>query len=150
MQQEPRKGYHRGSSTTRKGQTAMQESAQSAASCQPATSLSLLDPLPNIIPACGISLLAGAPNVGKTALMASIARWFRDNRPIFGHQPSFVPAIGVINADRGWGRGSGVWFERVGFVEVRYYSMADDPAFDPRSLRRKFERTARLIEMIDK
>ena len=56
-----------------------------------------IDPIPRIIPAYGISLLAGAPNVGKTALLASMARSFRDNRLIFGHQPSVVPAIGVIN-----------------------------------------------------
>ena len=128
----------------------MSQGAQSPPTCQLATGSAYVDPLPNIIPAGGISLLAGAPNVGKTALMASIARWFRDGLPIFGHQPSPLSAIGVINADRGWARGAGVWFERAGFPEVKYYSMADDPAFDPRSLRRKFERTQRLLDMIDK
>src|SRR5262245_46438530 len=109
-----------------------------------------LDPLPNIIPAHGISLLAGAPNVGKTALLASLALAFRDGRPIFGHQPSHIPAIGVINADRSWARGAGVWFRRAGFPDVRYYSMADDPHFDPRTLRRRFERSQRLIDFTDK
>jgi hypothetical protein len=109
-----------------------------------------LDPLPNLIPSLGITLLSGAPNVGKTALLAGIARDFRDNRSIFGHQPSKLPVIGVICADRGWGRGAGVWFGRVGYADVRYYSMADDPSFNPKSLRRKFERTERLMEMIDK
>ncbi|HKB39432.1 MAG TPA: AAA family ATPase [Gemmataceae bacterium] len=110
----------------------------------------LLDPLPDIIPACGISLLAGAPNVGKTALLASIARDFRDTQLVFGHQPNPLPAIGIIAADRGWARGGGVWFGRIGYADVRYYSMADDPHFDPRSLRRKFERTQRLVEFTDK
>jgi hypothetical protein len=108
------------------------------------------DPIPRIIPAYGISLLAGAPNVGKTALLAGIARRFRDHQPIFGHQPAVLPAIGVVNADRSWSRGTGEWFKRVGFPDVRYYSMADDRAFDPRSLRRKFERTQRLAEFVDK
>jgi hypothetical protein len=108
------------------------------------------DPIPRIIPAYGISLLAGAPNVGKTALLATLARNFRDNKPIFGHQPCQLPAIGVINADRSWARGTGEWFNRVGFSEVRYYSMVDDLRFDPRSLRRKFERTQRLLEFVDK
>ena len=80
--------------------------------------------------------------MGKTALLASLARAFRDNRPIFGHQPAPLPAVGVINADRGWARGAGVWFTRAGFADVRYYSMADDPTFDARTLRRRFERTA--------
>lgn len=109
-----------------------------------------LDPLPNIIPAYGISLLAGAPNAGKTALLASLACQFRDALPIFGHQPLVLPAIGVVNADRSWARGAGVWFARAGFADVRYYSMADDPSFDPRSLRRRYERTQRLTEFIDR
>lgn len=108
------------------------------------------DPLPEIIPAGGISLLAGAPNVGKTALLATLARDFRDSRPIFGHQPNPLPAIGVINADRSWRRGAGIWFERVGFPEVRHYSMTDDLSFDARSLRRRFERTLRLVEFTEK
>jgi hypothetical protein len=106
------------------------------------------DPIPRIIPAYGISLLAGAPNVGKTALLAGMARSFRDGRLIFGHQPTPLPAIGVINADRSWARGTGEWFKRVGFADVRHYSMADDKLFDPRSLRRKFERTTRLAEFV--
>jgi hypothetical protein len=122
-----------------------------ASGCQLPTLLDpLLDPLPDIIPAGGISLLAGAPGVGKTALLAALARDFRDGRPIFGHQPTAIPAIGVVNADRGWARGAGCWFARVGFPDVRYYSMTDDPTFDPRILRRKFERTARLFEFVDR
>jgi len=108
------------------------------------------DPLPLIIPAGGISLLAGAPNVGKTALIAHFARAFRDSRPIFGHQPNPVDEVACINADRGWSRGAGEWFKRAGFPEIRYYSMADDRSFDPRSLRKKYERTLRLTEFIHK
>ena len=109
-----------------------------------------LDPLPHIIPAGGISLLAGAPNVGKTALVASLLRDLRDGRLIFGHQPNPVSAIALISADRGWLRGAGEWFRRVGYGDILHYAMVDDPAFDPRSLRRKFERTLRLMEMVDK
>jgi AAA domain len=119
--------------------------------CQdPSLDLLTPDPLPNIIPACGISLLAGAPNVGKTALVATLARDFRDGRRIFGHQPAALPALGVVNADRSWRRGAGEWFRRVGFADVRYYSMADDRGFDMKQLRRKFERAQRLVEFIDK
>ena len=108
------------------------------------------DLVPDIIPFGSISLLSGAAGLGKTALLASIARCFRDGLPIFGRKPNTVPAIGFINADRGWKTGAGVWFTRAGFPEIRYYSMPDDPSFDPRSLRKKFERTARLAEFIDK
>ena len=82
--------------------------------------VTVLDPIPRIIPAYGISLLAGAPNVGKTALLAGMARRFRDGQLIFGHQPSPIPLIGVINADRSWSRGTGEWFKRAGFPEVRF------------------------------
>jgi hypothetical protein len=117
---------------------------------RPATLPAFPDPLPLILPAGGISLLAGAPNVGKTALLATVARDFRDTRPIFGHQPTPLPGIGVINADRSWARGAGIWFARAGFPEVRAYSMSDDPGFDPRTLRRRFERTQRLADFIDR
>jgi len=122
---------------------------RSQPACEPASEYAN-DPIPLIIPAYGISLLAGAPNVGKTALLAGLARNFRDHRAIFGHQPCQLPAIGVINADRSWARGTGEWFKRVGFADVRYYSMADDRNFDPKSLRRKFERAQRLAEFIHK
>ena len=121
-----------------------------ATSCQQQPSVARLDLLPNIIPYGSISLLSGAAGLGKTALLASLLKAFRDGTPIFGHQPNPVPDIGFINADRGWDRGARVWFERAGFPEIKHYSMADDPTFDPRALRKKFERTARLGEFIDR
>jgi hypothetical protein len=124
----------------------MPQSSTTAANCQSWAD----DPLPKLIPAYGISLLAGAPNVGKTALLASLARAFRDGTPFFGHQPTTVPAIGFVNADRGWKRGAGEWFGRVGYPEIRFYSMTDDRSFDPRSLRKKWERTLRLAEFVDR
>jgi len=125
----------------------MTESLTTPNSCQVGANP---DPLPNIIPYGGITLLAGAPNAGKTALIASLARRFRDSTPIYGHQPSALTDIGIVVADRGWDRGAGVWFERAGYPNIAHYSMADDASFDPRSLRRKFERTARLAEFVDK
>jgi len=107
-----------------------------------------LDPLPHILPAGGISLLAGAPNVGKTALLATMARALREGRPVFGRTPGTISNIGIICADRSWLKGAGVWFERAGYGHIHHYAMTDDRSFDPRSLRRKFERVARLFEMI--
>lgn len=118
------------------------------ASCQ--LEATRLDLLPNIIPYGSVSLLSGAAGLGKTALLAGILKAFRDGTPIFGHQPNPVTDIGFINADRGWDRGAKVWFDRVGFPEIKHYSMPDDPHFDPRCLRKKFERTQRLAEFIDK
>lgn len=107
------------------------------------------DPIPNILPFCGISLLAGAPNVGKTALLAGILKAFRDGTPIFGHQPNPVADIGFINADRGWERGAGFWLGRVGFPEIKQYTMADDPNFNPKRLRKRHERVDILCSFID-
>lgn len=116
----------------------------------PLQPLQRIDLLPGIIPYGSISLLSGAAGLGKTALLAGMLKAFRDGTPIFGHQPNKVTDIGFINADRGWERGAKVWFDRVGFPEVKYYSMPDDPSFDPRCLRKKYERTMRLGEFIDR
>lgn len=115
----------------------------------PACQAPFTDPLPGILPQGGISLLAGAPNVGKTALLAGILRSFRDGGQIFGKQPSPVAGIGYINADRSWARGSGIWFERAGYPEIPQYTMSDDPAFNPKRLRKKHERTDILAAFID-
>lgn len=109
----------------------------------------LQSPLPKILPPGGISILAGAPNVGKTALMAGLLRDLRDGRPIFGRTSIAPPAIGYLNADRSWANGSGIWFERVGYPEIHQYSMVDDPQFNPKRLRKKHERTDILASFID-
>ena len=108
------------------------------------------DLLHNIFPFGSISLLSGAAGLGKTALLASLARAFRDSTPVFGHQPGLITDVGIVVADRSWARGGKVWFDRVGFPEIKHYAMTDDTAFDPRCLRKKFERTARLADFIDR
>jgi hypothetical protein len=118
--------------------------------CQSPSGLVYPDPIPRIIPFGGVSLLAGAAGTGKTALLASVLRDLRDGRLVFGHQPSPITAVGIIASDRGWLRGAGFWFDRVGFTDIPHYSLVDDPKFDPRSLRRKFERTKLLLDFIDK
>ena len=108
------------------------------------------DPIDLIIPFGGITVLAGSSGVGKTALLAGLLRDLKAGRLVFGHQPAPIPAIGFINCDRSWGRGGAKWFERAGFPLEHVYSMADDPAFNPKTLRKKWERTDRLAEFIDK
>ena len=130
--------------------TASRQDAPRIQLVSPAPVIQAIDLLPNIIPYGSISLLSGAAGLGKTALLAGMLKAFRDGTPIFGHQPNRVTDIGFINADRGWERGAKVWFDRVGFPEVKFYSMPDDPSFDPRCLRKKYERTMRLGEFIDK
>ena len=102
------------------------------------------------LPGGGLSLLAGAPGVGKTALVAGMLRDLRDQRSIFGHPSSPVPACGFVNADRGWHKGAGLWFDRVGYPEIQRYSLADDREFSAKRLRRRLERTDLLASFIDR
>lgn len=108
------------------------------------------DPIPRILPYGGVSLLAGAAGTGKTALLARLLRELREGKPVFGHQPGKINQVGIVTADRGWERGAGFWFERAGYYDIPHYSMCDDTSFDPRQLRRKFDRTALLLSFIDK
>lgn len=108
------------------------------------------DPLPHLIPQGGICILAGSPLVGKTALVATMLRAFRDNTPVFGQQPNRVPDVGIVCTDRGWEGGAGQWFERAGFPDIKRYVMADDTFFDPRRLRKKFDRVPWLMEILDR
>lgn len=136
------------------------DSATALSACQPHP---FPDPIPGILPAGGVSLLAGASGVGKTALLATFLRTVCQAQPLLGHTPSPIPRIGYINADRGWEGGAGFWLRRAG-VDIppvdrmglslegalSVYSMADDDGFDPRRLRKKWARTEVLAEFIDK
>lgn len=109
------------------------------------------DPIPLVIPAGGISLLAGAPGVGKTAFLATLLKAFRDHQPIFGHLPAPMPpsGIAIISADRSWDS-TKIWYERAGWPDIPVYSIIDDPAFDKTKLRRRHDRVNLLSEFIDK
>mgnify|MGYP001558337343 CR=1 FL=1 len=107
-------------------------------------------PLPLILPAGGISLLAGGSGIGKTAFLATFLRNLREGRPIFGRQPASIPTVGVVNTDRGWVEGAGEWFKRAGYADIPFYSLIDDATFNPKKLRKKWERTDLLFECVDK
>lgn len=106
------------------------------------------DILPAYLPGGGISILAGAPNLGKTALLAGLLRDLAQQRPVFGMTARPV-AIGFVNTDRGWDRGAGMWLTRVG-LQLPHYSLSDDPTFKPKILRRKPDRTEILGGLIDR
>lgn len=93
----------------------------------------------SLFPSHGISLLAGASGVGKTALYAGWLRVLLEGGEILG-RPAVLPIgkkIGVIIADRGLANNRH-WFERervVGDPRVSFYSIVDDPGFDAAKLR---------------
>src|SRR5262245_4070699 len=107
------------------------------------------DLVTDYLPGGGITLLAGAPNLGKTALLSGLLRELQKGRPVYGH-PSRVVPIGYVNADRGWDKGAGMWLGRASVDALPFYSMADDPDFSPKRLRRKFERVDVLASFIDR
>jgi hypothetical protein len=118
--------------------------------CQAPVELIVPDDLiPEYLPGGGISILAGAPNLGKTAFLAGLLRDLQLGRPIFGRQPRRVP-MGFVNADRGWKRGAGMWLKRAGVQPLPIYSLSDDPDHKPKTMRRKFDRVDMLLGFIDR
>lgn len=107
------------------------------------------DPLPIILPGASVNLLAGAPGVGKTALLAGLLTAFRDQRPVFGHTPAALPKIAIICADRSWDQSTSEWFRRVGYTDLPAYSLLDDENFNVRRLRQKQQRIDILQEAIN-
>jgi hypothetical protein len=108
------------------------------------------DPIPEIIPGGGISIIAGASGIGKTALLAWIATRFRDHAPLFGHPTGAIPEQVMLAIDRSWIQSTSKWFEAVGYPEIRAYSPLDDTSFKPTSMRNKNNRLALLRSMLDK
>jgi hypothetical protein len=91
------------------------------------------DPIPGVLPFGTVTIFAGAPGVGKTAMLADwCARW-RDGRTICGHPTNRPTAFYYLAADRQWASHQ-QWFELVGFPDIPAYSLADDTAFDIRQL----------------
>src|SRR3970040_1474709 len=91
------------------------------------------DPIPGIIPFGSLTMLAGAPGVGKTTMIAEwIARW-RSGRTIWGHATNRPAAFAYIAADRHWSSHAS-WFQRVQYPDIPHYCLIDDAKFDQRIL----------------
>lgn len=108
------------------------------------------DPLPGVLVGGTVNLLIGAPGVGKTALLASLAVAFRDQTQIFGRPVGPVNDVAFLNVDRSWWTTAAVWFARAGFPDLRWYSYRDDPGFPVGRLRRKHERTQIFRDGLDR
>ncbi len=84
------------------------------------------DPIPGIIPFGTTTLLAGASQLGKTAMIASWTTRFRDGRSICYHPTAVPKAIGVLVVDRK-SQSHKEWFTRAGWPDIPMYSYRDDP-----------------------
>lgn len=114
------------------------------------TPIPTADLVTHLLPRGGLCLLAGSPNLGKTALLASTLRQLRDGEPVFGRTVARVPPMGIISVDRRWTSGAGEWFKRVGYPDIPHYALADDRSLDTRTLRRRADRVSVLGEYIDR
>lgn len=95
------------------------------------------DPIPGIIPFGTVTLLAGAPGAGKTALLADWIRAWRNGLTIMGKPTQQPTAIYYVAADRQW-KSHQQWFDLVGYSDIPRYSLADDESFDLSELLKPF------------
>jgi RecA-family ATPase len=89
------------------------------------------DPIKGVIPFGTVNVFAGAPGVGKTAMIMDWIARMLTNRTIWGYQTSAPTGIYYIAADRQW-RSHARWLELAGIPEgtVKHYSIADDAQLD--------------------
>lgn len=96
------------------------------------------DPIPGIIPFGTVTLFAGAPGVGKTAMLAEWCRRWRDGLTICNHPTNRPTGFYYLAADRQW-KSHQIWFDAVGFSDIPHYSVADDPELKLETLARSHE-----------
>lgn len=87
------------------------------------------DPIPGIIPFGSLTVFAGAPGVGKTAMLAEWCVRWRDGRTICQKATNKPTAFYYFAADRQW-KSHQEWFDAAGFPDILHYSLADDHSFD--------------------
>jgi AAA domain/IclR helix-turn-helix domain len=97
-----------------------------------------------------VNLLAGAPGVGKTALLAYLLPRFRDGKSVFGYQPRPVPKIAFLGADRSWDTSTRHWFDAAGYGDLPHYCLQDDRGWNPQSMRNRQNRIQILTAALDK
>lgn len=86
------------------------------------------DPIPGIIPFGTVTLFAGASGAGKSTMLDEwLVRW-RDGRTICGHQTNKPTALYLLIADRTWADDHQDWFRKLGWPDIPYYAIAEDPA----------------------
>lgn len=107
------------------------------------------DPIPGIIPFGTVTIFAGAPGVGKTAMLSDwIVRW-RDGKTIWGHPTNAPSQFCYIAADRQWASHQ-QWFNRAGYPDIPRYSVADDARFDLTELLKPFNALDLFRRSLDK
>jgi hypothetical protein len=107
-------------------------------------------PIPQVLLGGSINLLAGPPNVGKTAFLANFLKRIRDGQPVFGRQPNPIPLIAILSVDRSWHQSSQLWYDLAGWPDIRHYCLQDDESFPIDLLRQRFKRIQVLKMALDR
>ncbi len=89
------------------------------------------DPIPGIITFGTINIFAGAPGVGKTAMIVDWMARMASGRTVWGHPTNCPTGFYYIAADRQWNSHS-KWLELAGLdpSKINHYSIADDDKLD--------------------
>lgn len=106
------------------------------------------DPIPHIIPAGSLNILAGAGGVGKTTFMAELAVRLRDGRSVCGYASNRQSSLGIITSDRKW-KSHRLWFAAAGWPDIPHFSLRDLPGFDWESLNTTTKRKDLLNRGLD-
>lgn len=107
------------------------------------------DPIAGILPFGTITIFAGAPGVGKTAMLADWIVRMRDGREIWGHPTSPPTAFAYIAADRQWASHQ-QWFDAVGCSDIPRYSLADDTSFNLSDLLHPYKADALFLRCLER
>lgn len=89
----------------------------------------VVDPLPPVLSQSTLNLLAGASGVGKTSLIAYMASCLVKGAPLFDRQPTPIPKVAYIGADRPWTGDTELWFQAYGIHDIAHYSLIEDDDF---------------------
>lgn len=107
------------------------------------------DPIPGILPFGTVTVFAGAPGVGKTAMLVDWIRSWIAGTPINGY-PTHPPPGGFyyLAADRQWASHL-QWLTLVGHPDIPHYSLADDPKFKLEALLKPYNALMLLSDALD-
>jgi RecA-family ATPase len=96
-----------------------------------------------------VTLIAGAPGVGKTAMVAEWCQRWRDGRTICGKPTNRPTGFYYLAADRQW-KSHQIWFELVGFSDIPHYSLADDTTYDLEKFKHSHRAYTCFLEGLEK
>ncbi len=98
------------------------------------------DPIPGILLYRTVNIFAGAPGVGKTAMIMDWIARMATGRTVWGHPTTCPTGFYYLAGDRQWDSHAR-WLELAGIPEglVHHYSITDDPLLDLNHLKNTYD-----------